>query len=259
VVAVSFNSAVLAKFPNIESPVAAKLQFILWPLGGVSILALAANELWRRRDADAWLLALWVWGTFVSTALINWLVNGRSILPLVPAVAILIARRLDPFPARHKPKAICLAAGAALSFVVVGADCTFARSVRELAQKVSATYQRPAKPLWFQGHWGFQYYMQQWGGTPVDFNSSAVNAGDIVAVPSDNTNLRPLNPATANLIGTVTVDRAGALDTMDSLTGAGFYSSGWGPLPFALGHVAPEYARVYQIKEPSVATPANPQ
>jgi len=101
--------------------------------------------------------------------------------------------------------------------------------------------------------------MQQWGGTPVDFNSSAVNAGDIVAVPSDNTNLRRPASGMADLIGTITVNRTGAIDTMDSLTGAGFYSSGWGPLPFALGHVAPEYARVYQIKEPSVATPANPQ
>jgi len=251
--------AVLAKFPDIESPVTAKVQFIFWALGGVSILALAANELWRRRDADAWLLALWVWGTFVFTALINWTVNGRSILPLVPAVAILIARRLDQFPGRHEPKAICLAAGAALSFVVVGADCTFAHAVRDLAQKVSSTYQQPSKPLWFQGHWGFQYYMQQWGGTPVDFNSSPINPADVVAVPSDNTNLRRPSAGAADLISTITVIRTGALDTMDSTTGGGFYSSGWGPLPFALGHVAPEYARVYQIKEPSVATPANPQ
>ena len=250
---------VFTKYPDIETPIAGKVQFVAWALGGVGILALAAADLQRRRDAASWLLALWVAGTFVFTALINWTVNGRSILPLVPAVAILIARRLDQFPGRHEPKAICLAAGAALSFVVVGADCTFAHAVRDLAQKVSSTYQQPSRPLWFQGHWGFQYYMQQWGGTPVDFNSSPINPGDVVAVPSDNTNLRRPSAGAADLISTITVIRTGALDTMDSTTGAGFYSSGWGPLPFALGHVAPEYARVYQIKEPSVATPANPQ
>jgi hypothetical protein len=202
---------------------------------------------------------LWVWGTFVFTALINWTVNGRSILPLVPAAAILVARRLDQFPARIQSKAICLAAGAALSFVVIGGDCNFAHAVRDLARKVSSTYLRPPQTLWFQGHWGFQYYMQQLGGLPVDFENSAIKAGDIIAVPSDNTNLRRPSAAAADLMNTVTIDRAGALDTMDSTTGAGFYSAGWGPLPFALGHVAPEYARVYQLKQPAVATPANPQ
>jgi 4-amino-4-deoxy-L-arabinose transferase-like glycosyltransferase len=250
---------VFAKYNNIETPVWVKVQFVFWALGGLSILALAAAELWRRRDAGSWLLALWVWGTFVFTALINWTVNGRSILPLVPAIAILIARRLEQFPVRVQSKAICLAAGTALSLIVVGADCNFAHAVRELATKVASTYQRPAQILWFQGHWGFQYYLQEHGGLPVDFKSSDLKPGDIVAVPSDNTNLRPLNPATADLLGTVTVDRAGALDTMDSLTGAGFYSSLWGPLPFAFGHVAPEYASVYQLKQPSVAAPVNPQ
>jgi len=250
---------VFTHYIDIESSVAAKVQFAFWALGGVSILALATVELRRQRDAGSWMLALWVWGTFAFTALINWTVNGRSILPLVPAAAILVARRLDQIPVRVQSKAICLAAGAALSFIVVGADCNLARAVRDLAQKVTSTYHRPPQTLWFQGHWGFQYYMQQSGGSPVDFDSSALKPGDIIAVPSDNTNLRRPNAAAADLIGTVTVNRAGALDTMDSTTGAGFYSSGWGPLPFAFGDVAPEYARVYQFKEPAVATPANSQ
>jgi len=186
-------------------------------------------------------------------------VNGRSILPLVPAVAILVARRLDQFPARIQSRAICLAAGAALSLIVAGADCHFARATRELAAKVSIAYKQPAATLWFQGHWGFQYYMEQSGGAPVDFNSSDLKPGDIVAIPSDNTNLRRPNQGAADLIDTVTVDRPGALDTMGSTTGAGFYSSGWGPLPFAFGEVAPGYARVYQIKQPSVAAPPNPR
>lgn len=259
VILVFVAGGVFTKYTEIETPVWVKVQFVFWALGGLSILALAAAELWRRRDAGSWLLALWVWGTFIFTAVINWTVNGRSILPLVPAIAILIARRLEQFPVRVQAKAICLAAGAALSLIVVGADCNFAHAVREVAANVASTYQRPSQTLWFQGHWGFQYYMQEHGASPIDFKNSDLKLGDIVAVPSDNTNLRPFDPATVDLLGTVTVDRAGALDTMDSLTGAGFYSSLWGPLPFAFGHVAPEYASVYQLKQPTVATPANPQ
>jgi hypothetical protein len=185
----------------------------------------------------------------VFTALINWTVNGRSILPLVPAVAILVARRLDQFPVRIQAKAICLAAGAALSLIVVGADGNFASAVRELATNVSTTHKKQAPTtLWFQGHWGFQYYMERLGGKAVDFNSSDLKAGDIVAVPSDNTNLRRLNAEAADLIDTITVERRGGVDTMDSTTGAGFYSTAWGPLPFAFGRPAPEFTRVYQIK-----------
>src|SRR6185312_2258954 len=112
-------------------------------------------------------------------------------------------------------------------------------AVRELSTNVASSHHRPPQTLWFEGHWGFQYYMQQSGGTPVDFKSSDLKPGDILAVPSDNTNVRRPSPDAADLKGTIAVDRAGALDTMDSTTGAGFYSSGWGPLPFAFGHVAP--------------------
>ena len=250
---------VLPKYPQIESSAWVEAQFVFWGVGGLGILALAAAELWRRRDAGSWLLAFWVWGTFVFAALVNWTVNGRSILPMVPAVAVLIARRLDQLPIRLKSKAICLAAGAALSFVVVGADYNLAHDVREISANVSSAYKKPSEPLWFQGHWGFQYYMQLFGGSPVDFKSSPLKPGDIVAVPSNNTNLLPPNPVASDLIATITADRQGALATMNQATGAGFYSSVWGPLPFAFGHVPSEYARVYRLKQPSVATPANPR
>jgi len=250
---------VLAKYHDIETPAWVKAQFVFWAVGGVSILALAAAELWRRRDAGSWLLALWVWGTFIFTAVINWTVNGRSILPMVPAVAVLIARRLDQFPARVQAKAICLAAGAALSLIVVAADYDFAHAVRELSTNVASTYRRPSEPLWFQGHWGFQYYMQQLGASPVDFKSSPLKPGDLVVVPANNTNLLPPDPNKSDLIGIAKVDRTGAVETMNSMLGAGFYSSAFGPLPFAFGDVALEYASVYRLKQPAVAAPTNPQ
>ena len=71
-------------------------EVIFWAVGGVSVLGLAAADAWQRRDADAYLLAARVWGTFLFASFINWTVNGRSLLPMAPAVAILLARRLDP-------------------------------------------------------------------------------------------------------------------------------------------------------------------
>jgi hypothetical protein len=70
-------------------------QLALFIACGASVLALAAVDVWKRRDADSLLLALWVLGTFVFTAFLNWTVNARSVLPLNPAAGILLARRLD--------------------------------------------------------------------------------------------------------------------------------------------------------------------
>lgn len=259
VVFILLAGSVFTKYPSLEAPLWVKVQFVFWAVGGVSILALGAADLWRTRDANSWLLALWLGGTFTFTAIINWTVNGRSVLPMVPAVAILIARRLDQVAIRKQSKAICLAAGAALSLIVAGADWNFAHASRELAAKVSSAYKKPSETLWFQGHWGFQYYMEQYGGTPVDFSSSMVKLGDIVVIPMNNTTLKPPKREASDLIGTIAAGNGGALAIMNESVGAGFYSSLWGPLPFTFGRVAPESARVYQLKQPSVAAPANPQ
>jgi hypothetical protein len=122
---------------------------------------------------------------------------------------------------------------------------------------VAEKYSRTPGTLWFQGHWGFQYYMQQFGGTPVDFKNSPLKLGDLVAVPSNNTNLLPPDPDKSVLADTFTASGLGWLATMDATSGAGFYSSVWGPLPFAFGRVPPEEARVYQLKLRSFAPPGN--
>jgi 4-amino-4-deoxy-L-arabinose transferase-like glycosyltransferase len=253
---VFLGGSALSKYPQLESRALVEIQLVCWALGGLSILALAAAEVRRWPDAKSWLLALWVGGTFLFTALINWTINGRSILPMVPAVAILVVRRLDrEHPVRPKLTAVFLAAGAAISLLVAWADFSMSRAARNVAKQTSAKFGHASEPLWFQGHWGFQYYLQELGASPVDFKSSPLKPGDIVAIPSKNTNLILPPPSKSTLLDTLTANGFGALATVDQATGAGFYSSIWGPLPFAFGHVAPEKVLVYQLKQPSVAAP----
>ena len=133
------------------------------------------------------------------------------------------------------------------------------RAVREVATQTCAKFGHASQPLWFQGHWGFQYYMQELGASPVDYKSSPVNPGDLVAIPSNNSNLIPPPVSKSTLLDTISADGSGFFATMDQATGAGFYSSVWGPLPFAFGHVPSEYVRVYELKQPSVAAPENPK
>ena len=177
-------------------PAFVKFQIIFWAVGGIGVLALAIADIVQRRDAGAWLLALWVLGTFLFAAFFNWTVNGRSILPMAPAVGILIVRRLEKnFPAGDKVwsrgAVICLAASAALSLLVTRAD--FAARPRRPRKRAGnlrqIAFARP-ETLWFQGHWGFQFYMEEQGALAIDLANPALKPGDKFAVPVNNTHLR---------------------------------------------------------------------
>ena len=43
--------------------------------------------------------------------------------------------------------------------------------------------------LWFQGHWGFQYYAQEIGAKPLDVTRSVVDNGDVLVVPKSAPNI----------------------------------------------------------------------
>lgn len=231
--------------------VSAEIQLALWAAAGVLALALAAEDLLARRDAKSLLLALWVGGTFVFAAYLNWSINARSVLPMAPAIGILIARRLERnFPGPSFPVSrvgLCLATSAAFSLVIAEADCLTALAIRQNARAVGATYAK-TRQLWFQGHWGFQFYMQQFGARPLDFKNDSLKPGDLVAIPSNNTNLLPPGPGKADLLEIYSEPGPPALATLSETLGASFYSSALGPLPFAFGPVPPEIVSIYSLR-----------
>ena len=242
------------------SPMFVKLQIAVWAVGGVGVLALALTDIIRRRDAGSWLLGLWVLGTFLFTAFFNWTVNGRSILPMTPAVGILIARRLEGnFPAGHKiwsqGACIGLAAGAALSLLVTRADFVLACAVRETARETCSELRARGRTLWFQGHWGFQYYMETYGALAIDLDAPFLETGDTFVVPANNTNHHSPKLDTTTPRQIITAPKSRFLATMDESTGAGFYTSLNAPLPFAFGNVPPERVAVFGFNGPAPAPP----
>jgi len=231
-----------------------EFQIIFWMAGGAAVLALAVAEVLHRRNSHSWLLMLWVSGTFVFAAFFNWTINGRSILPMTPAVGILIACRLErnaPVNRKNFPCGItiCLAASALLALLVARADFLLAVAAREGARQVCAKYGGKQGTLWFQGHWGFQYYMDKLGAKAVDMGHAALKSGDILALPADNTNLLPPDFKTATLQETFVAPGPHLLMTEDVRTSAGFF---YAPiplmLPFAFDGAPPESVAVYRIK-----------
>ena len=227
----------------------AKMQLGFWAASGVLVLWLALGDLLRRRDAESLMLALWVTGVFWFTAFCNWTVNGRSVLPLIPAVTILMVRRLQTMNAPAKRLLFgCVAASAAFTWFIARSDFQKAVAVRELVRQVEQQFQPSKQTVWFQGHWGFQYYLQLAGARPVDFKSPALKPGDWMVVPTDNTNLRLLDPNRAELIGTCRIQGPTRFTTLNESLGAGYYASVFGPLPFVFGTIPPEAVAVYRLK-----------
>jgi 4-amino-4-deoxy-L-arabinose transferase-like glycosyltransferase len=230
------------------------LQVALWTAGGLSLLALAAVAWWRQRDRTNSLLAVWIAGGIGYCIFVNWMVSGRSLLWIIPPVAIVVARQLE----RSNLVSVAgwklwipLAGAALLAVSVASADYRLANSARQAAGEITAKY-RPSdnRPLWFEGHWGFQYYMQALGGRAVDLVHPEVKAGDWIIMPYNMVNVVPPPPDSVNATEMVQLRPCSWLATMNGEVGAAFYASQIGPLPFFFGPIPPEVYYVQRMARP---------
>jgi len=226
-------------------------QIGLFAVAGLGLLSLSLVELYKKRDAETLVLSLWVIGTFLFAGFVNWSTNARSIPPMVPPMAILITRRLVEQGAAKRigsPRRLYLPlAGAAfISLAVCWSDYKYANSARDGAAEVLRKVRGTAGTVWFQGHWGFQYYMQMAGAKPIDTKRATFNPGDIVVQPSNNTNLFPMEYDWATRRESIQVKYSSFLSTMNFQV-AGFYADERGPLPFAFGPVPPEQYHIFDV------------
>jgi tetratricopeptide (TPR) repeat protein/4-amino-4-deoxy-L-arabinose transferase-like glycosyltransferase len=233
-----------------------RLQMVVVLIGGIHLLLLAVVELWQRRDPISLLLALWIGSGFLFAGILNWTVSSRSFLPLIPAAGILVARRLAR---KHsEPPRLCtfappLVISAGLGLLVAGADFSLANSAREAARQLAAKYITPSNQLWFQGHWGWQYYLQKAGATPVDKTRTVLAPGEIMIMPSNNTNLVPPGSNDVDIVEVLAIKVLPWLSTDHSVLGAGFYGTGIyitrGYLPFVFGRVPEEIYYVCRARQ----------
>ena len=237
-----------------------EIQLAFLVAGGISLLALAVVDAGKNRNADSAFLTAWVLGTYIFAVYVNWTTNGRSILPMIPAVGILIARRLEITQRIVSLARLAVPLGAAgmVALWITCADTGWAESAKKAADLIHQKTRTESGTVWFAGHWGFQYYMQAYGAHSVDVSnfSSSFHAGDFVVLPKNNTNLFDIAPefVTSREVIEVSMPRRAA--TMCPELGAGFYSSVWGPLPFAAGPVTPERYSLLRLGAPPPAREA---
>jgi len=225
-------------------------QFGLFVLGGLAVVSLAVSDFWRNRDSDSVLLLAWVLGTFVFAGFVNWTVNGRSVLPMIPAVALLLARRLQSLeePGSIYASVVPLVLSLGIGLWAMAGDAALANSARTAATEIHHRGVREMKRILFPGHWGFQYYMEALGGVPLDSAQSEVTLLDLLVVPHNNSNVDLKIPPEA-LVGSLSIPIDAYSSTMRPELAAGFYSSLWGPLPFAFAPVPEERYDFYQLNQ----------
>jgi len=215
---------------------------------GIGILALAVTDVAQRRTADSVLLSLWVIGTFFFAAIMNWSITARTLLPMAPAVMILLLRRFNTSQASNgRTLWWPLLPAALVSLLVTTADYKFANTARLASSYFQKRFQTEPGTVWFEGHWGFQYYMEQWRAKPVDQNERGILSGDLLIVPVNNTNISETPPVITSRTEQVNFPQF-LLATMSLERGAGFYSSRWGPLPWVFARIPPEPYLVFRVK-----------
>jgi hypothetical protein len=209
------------------------------------------HDVWNHKGAESWFLSLWVLGTWIFAGFLNWTVNARSILPLIPAVCILLFRRLEMVPAIFPPRAqtAALASGlvfaGALTLWITASDVALANIAREAAAQVYVRTQAERARVFFLGHWGFQYYMQALGFTPADDLNPRFQLGDVVVIPSNSIQYADYPPGDDSQRLEFLPGKG--VTTVNPFLGAGFYSSYWGPLPYTFGRVPPEIYYLHRV------------
>jgi hypothetical protein len=228
------------------------LQLSVFVVGGVSLVALAIADLWQARDAESALLVLWTLGTLVFCWLVNWTVNGRTILPMAPAASILIVRRLDryakdtvgrPFFRKFGPLVLV----AFLAAAVTWADTRWADSIRVAAGKIRDQYGLQKNTVLFTGHWGFQYYLESYRFKRLDSTRDRLLPGSVLIVSNFSTEALPLPKDTFSKSVAIELASCPYLATMRPETRAGFYAAGYGELPFAAGPATKECCHVMTV------------
>lgn len=128
-----------------------------------------------------------------------------------------------------------------LSIWVAGADTRLANLAREAAQNIRGRTSNEVGTLWYEGHWGFQYYMEQLGALSLDAHDFQIRPGDLVAVPENNLRFAGFPPDMSfQKEAVLELPNPSGAAVLSWQLGAGFYSSDWGPLPFAFGPAPPE-------------------
>jgi len=244
--------------------------FVIGLTGGAFVVAqmgMLAGRAFRTNNTEscefervrAQFLVLWYFG--VATYCLFVLPEGsaRYVLPLVAPVLILFFRRLEvievsEYRAERAPlmNSAMVASGSLVLTLAWGlflaqADFEFAR----VYPRAATDFARMSLGLdsYLTGEWGFRYYFSRVGTKPLPVDESTVHGGSLIVIPKlampygMPADLQSMTMPYARL----TFDVRTPFRIMDLNSPAGFYSTGWGLIPFSLSTQSLETLEIRQV------------
>jgi hypothetical protein len=199
---------------------------------GLVVLVDIVESAWKSGDAVAVGLAAWLLLALPVILYVH--LPSKYLVPSAPAVALLVLRALRNHTLRWLP-AVSVAVGAVVSVLILRANATFAELGRRAARELVAAHVQKGETVWFAGHWGFQWYAERAGGrvltttppvpAPGDglVTAHVIHTGEVLQVVPHRQKIGMLSEAG---FGGRTMSRS---------AGAGFFSNGWGFLPWSMG------------------------
>jgi hypothetical protein len=136
----------------------------------------------RGRDLDGIALLCWLaFGIWFQFGLL--FASARYLLPLLPPLILMVLRARLVDPESRVVKAALVASGALCVAIAIG-DARQANLARQFVRDVVVPERAKASGrFFFDGHWGFQYYCEEAGGTILNYwKQERWREGDFVAI-----------------------------------------------------------------------------
>jgi len=203
-----------------------------------------------------WLMLLWFAGVLTACLVLYYSGSARYTLAALPVVVLLVLRELDrrineAYFLRNLVGLLVILTGIYSVWVSYG-DYRFAQVYRDAAAELPAKYARPGRVIWITGEWGFRHYMNQAGARTLLQTMPGPRAGDIIIKPYVAMPWVTLfDPGEyTDLVEQRYAEIDSRVRMLDFTSHAGFYSTGWGVLPFSLRKDGRwEWFNVFQVKK----------
>jgi hypothetical protein len=197
---------------------------------GATTLADALRDGWKSRDPDR--LALGLWLIAALPVLIYVHLPAKYLVFSSPAMALLLVldSRTLGIAGRRAVLGGFIAFGAILGLLILQADARLAAVGRDAANRLIVPRVEAGKQVWYSGSWGFHWYAEAAGADALGANPEAAVPGDFIVYSTFRSGA--VDEDSFGLLVDRVVDEGPAGRVMDFDAGAGFYSDGYGYLPW---------------------------
>ena len=222
-----------------------------------AVLSAAETSLSGGAPSFPWIfVSCWFWGIVVICILAVYSGSVRYSLLAAPTVILLWIRSLESRVKENYFRRNLIGLGILLtgvySFALAQADYQFAEVYRKAAQEIHADHAAPQRTVWFTSEWGFRYYLEKTGARVLTRTSTGPKPNDIIVKPYLATPWVTVydSPEYLSLYERREAAMKSSLRILDFSSHAGFYSTGWGILPFSINSGDPwEWFNIYVVKK----------